>query len=133
VILRPAVSEYADYFARYISLVEGDDLVSTLKYQNVETYDLVKSIPEKKGTHQYAEGKWSIKELIGHLIDTERIMAYRALRFSRNDLAELEGFEQDAYIENSNFDSCALGDLAEEFRLIRKANMLMFRNLSEEA
>ncbi len=131
-ITKPEASEYASYYEIYISLVQ-DDILSALQNQIKQTSELLAKIPEEKGTYAYAEGKWSIKELIGHLIDTERIMAYRALRFSRNDLIEIEGFEQNDYIENSDFNSCKLTDLAKEFELIRHANILMFKNLAQEA
>ena len=97
-----------------------------------ETQRVLAEISEEKGLFRYAEGKWSIKELVGHLIDTERVMAYRALRFARNDRTELAGFEQNDYIENSNFDACSLRELAREFELVRNANVLMFQNFSEE-
>jgi hypothetical protein len=132
-ISSPADSEFAPYYRHYVSLVEGNDLVSALENQIDQTTSLLATIPEEKGTWRYAEGKWSIKELVGHLIDTERVMAYRALRFSRNDTTELEGFDQDPYIENADFDSCKLSDLTKQFELVRQSNIFMFNSLSENA
>jgi hypothetical protein len=129
----PESKEYAPYYGIYISLVEGNDILSALKKQMPETQEILTGISEETGLFRYAEDKWSIKELVGHLIDTERIMAYRALRFARNDKIELEGFEQNDYIVNSNFDDCSLSDLAREFELVREANILMLQNFSEEA
>jgi hypothetical protein len=132
-ISNPADSEYAPYYGHYVSLVEGNDLISALENQIDQTTSLLATIPGEKGTLRYAEGKWSIKELVGHLIDTERVMAYRALRFSRNDTTELEGFDQDPYIENADFDSCKLSDLIKQFELVRRSNILMFKSFSVNA
>lgn len=129
----PEAKEYAPYYGIYISLVEGNDVLSALKKQMPETQKILAGISEEKGLFRYAEKKWSIKELVGHLIETERIMAYRALRFARNDKIELQGFEQNDYIANSNFDDCKLSDLAREYELVREANILMFQNFSEDA
>lgn len=128
----PEATEYAPYYGTYISLIK-EDIFDALANQIKNTQDLISTIPEEKGTFAYDEGKWSIKELIGHIIDTERIMAYRALRFARNDLISIEGFEQNQYIENADFNACTLSDLSNEFKLIREANILMFKNLPSEA
>lgn len=132
-ITKPEASEYAPYYGAYISLVEGNDLISALEKQIDQTQSLLLNIPEEKGIYRYAEGKWSIREVIGHLIDTERIMAYRALRFARNDATPINGFEQDPYIENADFNSCQISDLAKEFRLVRESNIRMLKHLPEEA
>ena len=132
-ISNPADSEYAAYYGHYVSLVDGNDLISALENQIDQTVSLLATIPEEKGIFRYAEGKWSVKELVGHLIDNERVMAYRALRFSRNDTTELEGFDQDPYIENADFDLCRLSDLAKQFELVRQSNTFMFKSLSENA
>lgn len=132
-ITKPDASEFASYYGIYISLVEGDDVIEALAKQAQSTKELLSGIPEEKGSFCYAEGKWSIKELIGHLIDTERVMAYRALRFSRGDQTELEGFDQDPYVENGNFENVAIADLAKEFSALRESNLLMFQGMSEKA
>jgi hypothetical protein len=90
-------------------------------------------VPEEKGDFAYAEGKWTIKEVISHLIDGERMFAYRVLRISRGDETPIEGFEQDGYIENSNANNRSFAELLTEFELSRRANMLMLNNLSPEA
>ncbi len=131
-ISAPEVTEYAPFYGTYVSLI-NEEIFSALENQIKATQDLLKQIPEEKGTYSYAEGKWSIKELVGHLIDTERIMAYRALRFARNDAKPIDGFEQNDYIENADFNSCSLSDLAKEFGLVRDANILMFKNFTPEA
>jgi len=130
---RPEKGEYAEYYDRYISLVEENDIVAVLEKQQNELVEFFKQITEEKSFFAYAEGKWSIKEVIGHLTDGERIFAYRALRISRADKTPIEGFEQDGYIENSNFNNTKLTELAEELILTRKSNLIFFRNLTEEA
>jgi hypothetical protein len=130
---RPESTEYAAYYGRYVSLVPEGDVVATLASQLDETLAMLRSLPEERGTHRYAPDKWSVKELVGHLIDAERIFAYRALRIARNDPTPLAGFEQDGYIENAAFDACALGDLLDEFEHVRRANVLMLRTLPSEA
>ena len=130
---RPEKTEYAPYYETYVSLVNETDVVATLENQLIEMQNLLGEISEEKGAHAYVEGKWTIKELIGHLNDGEKIFAYRALRIARADKTPMEGFEQDGYIENANFNDWRLADLTEEFTLLRRANILFFKNLTEEA
>ncbi len=91
---RPESNEYNEYYAGYVSLVTEDDIIEALDDQIDEIKDLIKSIPEEKGSHAYEEGKWTIRQVIGHLIDTERIFSYRALRFSKGDATVLPGYDQ---------------------------------------
>jgi len=130
---RPETNEFAPYYNNYISLVDGNDVLSVLEAQPAELRALISNVPEEKGTFAYAEGKWTIKELISHLIDGERIFAYRVLRVSRGDKTPIEGFEQDDYIKNSNANIRTFADLLEEFDLQRRSNMILFNNLSDEA
>ena len=130
---KPETTEYAPYYGKYISLVADGDIVTTLENQIDATLQVLRGLGEEKGNHRYAPGKWSVKEMIGHLIDTERIFAYRALCFARNDKTPLPGFEQDDYVANADFDSARLADLADEFAAVRKANVSLFRRLSDEA
>ncbi len=130
---RPEKGEYAEYYERYISLVEENDIVAVLENQQSELLEFFEKITEEKSLFAYAEGKWSIKEVIGHLIDGERIFAYRALRISRADKTPIEGFEQDGYIENSNFNNTPFNELTDELFLNRKANLIFFKNLTDEA
>src|SRR5437879_13651261 len=112
----PESSEYAPYYEKYISLVQGD-ILQALKSQITSNLNLLNTISEEKANYRYAANKWSIKEVIGHLIDTERIMAYRALRIARNDKTPIEGFEQDDYVKYASFEDFKLEELAEEFKL----------------
>ncbi|CAN5505205.1 DinB family protein [soil metagenome] len=133
VAARPSKDEYAEYYETYISLVEETDIVAAMQNQLQEIEQFFAGISEEKSLYAYAEGKWTIKEVIGHLSDGEKIFAYRALRISRADKTPIEGFEQDGYIENSNFNSMKLADLVEEFVLSRKLTLILFKNLTEEA
>jgi len=131
--IRPAPNEYAPYYGRYIALVPDGPIVETLREQIGETTALLGSLPEAKGDHRYEPGKWSVKEVIGHLIDSERIFSYRALRFARRDETPLPGFEQDDYVPAGAFGRRTLRDLIEEFRTVREATLLFYRHLDEEA
>jgi uncharacterized damage-inducible protein DinB len=131
--IKPDETEYVPYYGKYVSLVPSGDIVGVLGEQINETLALLRSIPEERAGFRYAPGKWSIKELVGHLIDSERIFSYRALRFARNDETALPGYEQDDYISNGSFDDTALEDLAAEFASVRQATVLLFKHLSQDA
>lgn len=132
-INKPDDTEYAPYYSRYISLVPDAGILSVLSSQLDDTLALLGGVPESQAGYRYAPDKWSIKELVGHMIDTERIFAYRALRFARNDKTPLSGFEQDDYITNASFDNHPLSELAKEFESVRRSSLFMFRHLDEEA
>lgn len=128
---RPENTEYSDWYAGYVGLVTETDIISALEQQTVDMKEFFSAISDEKGLYAYAEGKWTIKELLGHINDGERVFAYRALRFSRNDESALNGFDENPYVENSNFNERKLADLVEEFVLLRQANLFIFRNLKE--
>jgi uncharacterized damage-inducible protein DinB len=130
---KPDESEYLPYYGRYIALVSEGDVVSTLQAQMRDTNALVTGLPASSSTHRYAPGKWSVNEMLGHVIDSERIFAARALRFARSDATPLPGFEQDDYVRNASFDSYPLHELAEELESVRRSTIFLFRHLSEEA
>jgi hypothetical protein len=132
-IRRPDETEYLPYYGRYIGLVPDGNILALLSEQLDETLALLGSIPESRAGFRYAPDKWSIRELVGHVIDTERIFAYRALRFARNDKTPLPGFEQDGYISNASFDAHPLNELAEEFESVRRSTLFMLKHLDEEA
>jgi len=129
----PEKTEYDPYYAHYVSLVADRDIIDTLASQPTRLRDLFTAIPEENGGFRYAEGKWSMKEVLGHLIDGERMFAYRLFRISRGDETPIEGFEQDGYIENAHTDDRSFSDLLEEFSLLRRANMMLFNNLKDDA
>jgi hypothetical protein len=128
---RPDKTEYAPYYERYVSLVTGD-VADVLGSQTTRLQDMITGMPEEKGEFRYADGKWSVKELLSHLIDGERMFAYRVLRISRGDETPIEGFEQDGYIENAHSNQRSFAEILEEFSLLRRANMILFKNLTDE-
>lgn len=130
---KPETTEYAAYFEKYVSLVPEGDIVATLERQLEETRRLFAGVPESMGGHRYGPDKWTIREMIGHMIDSERVFAYRALRFARNDKTALPGFEQDEFVAAANFDARTIADLIEEFRIVRQATLALFRHLTDEA
>lgn len=129
---RPQPAEYDAYYEKYISLVPEDEVVAALAAQPDELEQLFRGVPDEKGTFAYADGKWTVKESLSHLIDGERIFAYRALRVARGDKTPIEGFEQDGYIENSHANRRTIAEMLNEFRLLREANVLFFRNLEAD-
>ena len=126
------MNEFDPYYNTYVSLVDGDNVMEMLEAQPAELISVFGGMPDEKGSFTYAEGKWTVKELLSHLIDGERIFAYRILRISRGDVTPIEGFEQEGYIENSNANNRSFADLLEEFKFQRRSNMNMLRNLSDE-
>ena len=129
---RPLPGEYATFHATYVDKIGDGDILDILAEQQDSTYHLFKSLPQEKAGYAYAEGKWTLREVLGHMIDTERIMTYRALRFARGDSKELPGFDQDVYIKNGRFNDFEISALAEEFMLLRKVNLLFFKSLNKE-
>jgi uncharacterized damage-inducible protein DinB len=132
-IARPQAGEYAPYYDRYISLVQGEDILNTLDEQRRQTMTLLCGRDDEDGDFRYAPGKWSAKEVLGHVCDTERVFAYRALRIARADATTLEGFEQDDYVRNGPFAQRPLADLVEDFIAVRRATLSLLRNLDEAA
>jgi uncharacterized damage-inducible protein DinB len=134
---RPQPGEYAPYYDRYISLIvpqaTGEDILDTLDQQRRQTMVLLCGRDEEDGDFRYAPEKWSAKEVLGHVCDTERVFAYRALRFSRADATPLAGFEQDDYVRNGPFAQRPLSDLVEDFIAVRRATLSLLRNLDEAA
>jgi len=130
---KPDSTEYAPYFEKYISLAREEEIVATLDKQIEGTLSLIRGLSEAQGDLRYAPGKWSVKEVIGHLIDTERIFAYRAMRFARNDATPLPGFDENLFVANAGFNSRSLADLADEFEHTRKSNVYLFKSLGGDA
>src|SRR5262245_10187520 len=130
---RPQASEYGAYYETYIRLVPEEDVLAALAQQNEVTLATLREVSEQASLQRYAPGKWSLRELVGHLTDAERIFSYRGLRFARNDRTELPGFDQDPYVAAAGFDRIPWPELLEQFRLGRQANILLFRGLAEEA
>jgi len=131
--LRTQPGEYAPYYDRYLSLVPGNDILATLDEQRRQMLLLLSGRTEADGDLRYAPEKWSVKEVLGHINDSERIMSYRALRIARADATPIEGFEQDDYVRNGPFARRPLADLIEDYIAVRRATVSLFRNLDEPA
>jgi len=133
VIGRPDANEYAPYYGRYISLVVGNDILEILDEQRRQMVLLLSGRDQADGDFRYVPEKWRAKEVLGHVCDTERIFAYRALRISRGDQTPIEGFEQDDYVKNGPFGARSLADAIEDYIAVRRATISLFRNLDEAA
>ena len=130
---RPDAGEYAEYYANYISKVPGTDVLGILEAQRLHMSQLFAGRTERDGNFRYAPGKWTVKEVLGHITDAERIFTYRALRIARGDQTPLPSFEQDDYVKSGGFAARTLGDLVEEFGAVRSASSALFRSFNEEA
>ena len=132
IITGPNPDEYAPYFQTYIDLVESKNVIQLLEDQLNEALSIYKVLDPSKIDYRYAEGKWNIKEVLLHILDTERIFCYRALRIARKDQTPLPGFEQDDYIKNTEWNEYPFSFLIEEYQLVRKHTILFFNNMSKE-
>jgi hypothetical protein len=130
---RPPATEYAPYQAEYVACVPDGDIFEILSRQGVEFPAFLQSLGEARGTHRYAPGKWTVKEMIGHVNDTERVFSYRALRFARGDETPLPSFEQDQYVPMGNFGARTLASLADEFAHLRRATLDLYYHLDTDA
>lgn len=130
---RPAATEYAPQHAPYVDLVPEEDITAALGKQGRETASLVRSLNDQKASFRYAPEKWSVKEVIGHFTDAERIFTYRALAIARGESKPLPGFEEQEYAAASNADRRSVRDLADEYEAVRRATVAFFRGLSPEA
>jgi hypothetical protein len=128
---KPFREEFPGHYSHYVNLVEEGNILDILEKQSIITQEFISSIPDDYGDHSYAFGKWTIKDIVGHLIDTERIFSTRALRIARGDKQPMPGFEQDDYVKNGNFFRRSLKDLNDERMMLRAANIKMFRSFDE--
>ena len=130
---RPESGEYAPFYETYVSKVEGADILATLDEQRRKTLLLLSCRSEGEGEIRYASGKWSAKEVLGHICDAERVFAYRALRISRNDTTPLASFDENEYVKNAPFARVALSELNEDYIAVRRATLTLLRNHDEAA
>ena len=130
--MRPKTGDNNPYYDRYISLIGDDDIIEVLDEQIKTSENFLNTFTEEQGIYSYADGKWTMKEVLGHVIDTERIMAYRALAFARNEGQSLPGFEQDNYVAEGNFNKRSLVDMISEFRTVRESNINLFKIFDDE-
>ncbi|KAA5537062.1 DinB family protein [Taibaiella lutea] len=124
--------EYAPFYNGYVKNV-NDNVLETLRQQSDNFPDFIRSINENLATHAYGEGKWTVAEVIGHILDTERVMAYRALCFARDRHIAQPGFDENLFADAANYKERTLASLAEEFQLLRKSNMILFESFTEDA
>jgi len=131
-ISRPGKNEYAEFYEKYINQVTGDNVIDEMEKQQKTLMGIFTPITEEKSNYRYAEDKWNIKEVVGHILDGERVFAYRALRISRNDEQPLAGFDQNEYIKFSNYKNISFEKIIDEFFLLRASNILMFKGFSHD-
>jgi uncharacterized damage-inducible protein DinB len=128
----PAADEYVPDYGKYLAPLSGD-MFELLQSQAQTTAALLAATPESRAGHRYAEGKWSVKEVVGHLSDGERVFSYRALRFARADATDLPAFEENEWVAHANFDRRTLASIAAEFAAVRAATLALFASLDDEA
>jgi uncharacterized damage-inducible protein DinB len=131
--IRPDASEYAPFYHGYVSAVPDGDLVALLREGGREMRAALSAVPEERGGFRYAEGKWSIRDVIGHMIDAERIFTYRALRIARGDATPLPGFEQNDYVAAAGSNSRTIASLVEELAAVRESTVQLFQSLPDDA
>jgi len=129
---RPAADEHLPYYARYVERVPDGDLLARLERQVAETAALLRALPEGRAAHRYEPGKWSVKEVVGHVADTERIFTYRALRIARADRTPLAGFDENEFVRAAGFDRRTLRELVDELVAVRAATVALYRGLGDE-
>jgi hypothetical protein len=133
VIPRPAADEHIEYFGRYIAKAPGDDALEALRMTGESLLGLLKGVSESQALHRYAPDKWSVKEVVNHVTDGERVFSYRALWFARADRTPLPGFEENEWAPVARSDRRPLPEIAEEFRVVRAASVALFRSLDGDA
>ena len=126
---RPEPTEYALHYGNYIRLVEEEDILGALRTEFERTLELLRSIPEDESLRRHPPYTWSIREVVGHLIDSERVFGYRALRFARGDSTPLPGFDENAYAAAGAFDRIPVGNLTDEFEALRRSSLGFFASL----
>jgi DinB family protein len=131
--IRPAASEYTPFHAEYVSAVPDGDILAIFRTNGNELDALFASVAEERGGYRYTEGKWSIREILGHIIDGERVLGYRALRAARGDATPLAGYDAEAYIGPAGSDARSLADLRTELRAVRESTRCFFASLPNEA
>jgi hypothetical protein len=132
-IVRPEADEFYEYYGRYIDKVPDADLISLLREQAVETVTTLQGLTTQQANYAYAPGKWTVKEVVGHISDAERIFAYRALRISRRDQTPMESFDENSYVANADFGRRSLGDLLEELQVVRASTIHLAKSLDADA
>jgi len=128
--MRPYESDYHHSYKSYVGMVKENDCVQAMEHSIISALSMLKQIPEAKADFRYAPEKWTVKQVVAHIIDTERVMTYRALRFARNDSHELAGFDEKQYSTNTNAENRTMPNLIRELELLRASNLLMFSSFN---
>lgn len=131
-MIRPDIEKVPDFYKAYVDHVRDMDVMDALRHAGKKAQQLVPYVPEDKGEYRYAEGKWTVKEVIGHMLDAERVFAYRALRFSRNDQTPLSPFDEKAYAPEANAHSRNIQQLAREMKRLRETTLDLFSSFSTD-
>ena len=131
-MVKPSESDYAPFHTGYVSKAPDLPIIEALARSNNEVVSLFNEISEEKSNKAYADNKWTIKEVLSHMIDTERVFSYRALRIARNDKTPLPGFEQDDYVSHSEANSRSLEELLNEYEIVRNSTRILFESFTEE-
>jgi len=126
-ISRPKPGDHAPYYSRYVDLVPDGDIIDQLERQGMQTHALLHRVDDKQSRHRYAEGKWSVREVVSHVADGERVFGYRALTFARGDTVALPGFDQEVWAKTTNADARSMADLSAELAAIRASTIAMLR------
>ncbi len=129
---RPTGTEFAPFYAGYVGLVPETDILAVLDRQVEEIRRLAASVPAGREAYRYAEGKWSVKEVLGHIVDGERVFGYRAFCISRGEQAPLPAFDENRYVAAARSDATPLLELADELALVRRSNLVVLRRLAAE-
>jgi hypothetical protein len=130
--MKPNKKDYPAYYEKYINLIEEGDVISALKTNHQSTLDFIEKIPRLKLTYFYDDGKWTVKQVVNHFVDTERILGYRALRFARGDNQQPLSFDENLFAKNANLSNTNIQMLMDEFDSIRLSNILLYKQLSEK-
>lgn len=131
-IPRPQANEYFEYYGGYVNRVPEGDILAILEGQLQKMRDAFLPLSDEQALYRFGAGEWSIKQMLGHMNDTEQIFGFRLLAFSRNEAQAIPGFEQDAYVAAANFDAIPVADLVAQFEHLRHANLLTIRHLTPE-
>lgn len=128
----PQPDEYGEFYKDYITLADAPNVIQALIQQGQQIYAIIQKLTSDEADYRYETGKWTVKEVVGHLVDTERIMAYRALCISRGEQKSLPGYDQDEYVEQADFDNRSLQNLSTEYDALRNATISMFNSFNEK-
>lgn len=131
-IAKPPVGEFAPFYQSYIDKVPEDDILQTLENSRAQTIELLQTLPTEKWLYRYEPGKWSIKEMIVHLADAERVFAYRAMCIARNEQNPLPGFDHNAYVPESRADKRSIASIIGEYNAVREASLQLYANFEED-